>query len=68
VITEPSPAPDPGQDPPPGEDGDTDDDDEDEKDEPGEAFNLLFLLAPLWMFGMTFLGLSAFTRRRRERN
>jgi|GEM_PF-6785222 len=64
VITEPSPAPDPGN--PSPEPGQDEEDEVDEADEPGEAFNLLFLFAPLAMFGMTFFGLSAFTRRRRE--
>jgi len=62
VITEPSPAPDPGTPSVPGDE----EDEEDEEDEPGEALNLLFLVVPLAMFGMTFFGLSEFTRRRRE--
>lgn len=64
AITEPSPAPGPGTEQPP-EPG-RDEEDEEDEDERDEAFNLLFLFAPLGTFGMTFFGLSAFSRRRRE--
>jgi hypothetical protein len=68
VITQPSPAPAPGTTPSPTPGGGEQDevDEVDEVDTPGEALNLLYIFAPLAMFGMTFFGLSAFTRRRKE--
>jgi hypothetical protein len=60
VITQPSPAPDPGTTPPPEEIHPPEEEDEE------DASNLLYIFAPMLMFGMTFFGLSAFTRRRRK--